>query len=208
MEILWHGESTFTIKGKKTTLAIDPVDGGKHKLDSSKADTVCMTNDYHENAKLVKGLEDADIINWPGEYEIKGAAIVAIPAFTNEQKEGDTDTGRIVLFSMLLDDVRICHLAEIGQDFDEEILSKIGGVDILFVSAASTKGLSIKKLHRAIEDIDPRVIIPMNYKDENDLDPFLKELGVTEHETLDVFEIKDKNQLPDDKTDFIVLKAV
>ncbi len=201
MEITWHGKSTFTIKGKKTTLAIDPVEG-------SKADIVCMTDDYHEKAELVKGLEEADMVNWPGEYEIKGVAIIAIPAYTNEQKEGDTDTGRIILYSMLIDDVRICHLAEIGQDFDEEILSKIGGIDILFVSAASTKGLPIKKLHRAIEDIDPRIIIPMNFKDDKELEPFLKELGVTEHETLDVFEIKDRNQLPDDKTDFIVLKSV
>lgn len=208
MEITWHGQSTFTVKGKKTSLAFDPVDGGKHKLANSKADIACMTEDYHEKAKLIKGLENADVVNWPGEYEIKGVAIIAIPAYTNEQKEGDTDTGRILLYSMLVDDVRICHLAEIGQDFDEEILSKIGDIDILFVSAASSKGLPIKKLHRAIEDIDPRVVIPMNYKDNKDLEPFLKELGVTEHETLEVFEIKDKGQLPDDKTDFIVLNAV
>lgn len=200
MEITWHGKSAFTIKGKKTTVVIDPVE-------DSKANTVCMTNDYHETAKLGKGLEDADVINWPGEYEIQGAAIVAIPAFTNERKEGDTDTGRIILFSMLVDDVRICHLAEVGQELDEEILSKIGDVDILMVSAASEKGLPVKKMHRAVEDIDPRVIIPMNYKDEKDLEPLLKELGVAEYETLETFEIKTKNELPEDKTDFIVLKA-
>lgn len=201
MEITWHGESAFTIKGKKTTVAIDPVDG-------TKADTACMTNDYDEKAKPVKGLENADVVNWPGEYEIQGAAIVAIPAYTNEQKEGDTATGRILAYSMLVDDVRICHLAEIGQELDEEILSKIGDVDILMVSAASEKALPVKKLHRAIEEIDPRVIIPMNYKDAKDLEDLLKELGVTEHETLDSFELKAKSELPDDKTDFVVLKFI
>jgi L-ascorbate metabolism protein UlaG (beta-lactamase superfamily) len=141
------------------------------------------------------------------EYEIKGAAIVAIPAFTNEQKEGDTATGRIIVFSMLVDDIRICHLAEVGQELDEEILSKIGDVDILMVSAASKKALPEKKLHRAIEAIDPRVIVPMNFKDDKDLEPLLKELGVTEHETLESYEITSKSQLPEDKTDFVVLKA-
>lgn len=208
MEITWHGGCTFTIKGKKTTLVIDPVEGGDHKLKSAKADTVCMTDDYDEKAKLVKGLEESDVINWPGEYEIKGAAIVAIPAYTNEHKEGDTASGRILVYSMEVDDIRICHLAEVGQELDEEILGKIGGVDILIVSAASQKGLTVKKLHQAIEEIDPRVILPMNFKDDKALEELLKELGVTEHETMEVFDVKAKSQLPEDKTDFIELKAV
>jgi len=201
MEITWHGDSTFTIKGKKTTLVVDPKDG-------LKADTVLMTDDYDEKAKPAKGLENANTINWPGEYEYQGAAIVAIPAYTKEQKEGDTAAGRILVYSMEVDDIRFCHLAELGKELDEEVQSKIGDVDILMVSAASKKALTVKELHKAIEAIDPRVIIPMNFKDQKELDELLKELGITEHEKLDVFEIKAKSQLPEDKTDFIELKPV
>lgn len=208
MEITWHGGSTFTIKGKKTTLIIDPVEDGNHKLKNAKANTICMTDDYDEKSKLVKGLEDANVINWPGEYEIQGAAIVAIPAYTNEQKEGDTATGRILLYSMEVDDIRICHLAEIGQDLDEEIIGKIGDVDILMVSAATEKGLTVKKLHQAVEEIDPRVVIPMNFKDDKELESLLNEFGVTEHETKERFDVKVKSELPEDKTDFVELKAV
>jgi len=208
MEISWHGESTFTIKGKKTTVIVDPIDGGKHKLKEFKGDTALLTDDYHEKAKLLKGAENADVINWPGEYEVKGAAIVAIPAYTNEKEEGNTDKGRIVIFSMLVDDVRICHLGELGQNLDEEILGKIGDVDILIVPTASKKALDNKKVHQAIEEIDPRVVIPMLYNNDEELGKLLKEMGVTEHEVLDNYEVKAKSSLPDDRTDFIVLKAV
>ncbi|MFC1810135.1 MBL fold metallo-hydrolase [Patescibacteria group bacterium] len=208
MEITWHGESTFTIKGKKTTVVVDPIEDGKHKLKELKADTVLLTDDYHEKAKLLKGAEDLDVINWPGEYEVKGAAIVAIPAYTKDKEEGDTDKGRIVIFSLLVDDVRICHLGELGQELDEEILGKIGNVDILMVPAARKKAYTVKQLHQAVEEIDPRVVIPMYYKDDAELEPLLKEMGVTEHEVQDSYEVADKSALPEDRTDFVVLKAV
>lgn len=208
MEIKWHGESTFTIKGKSTTIVIDPVESEKQKLKEVKAHTILLTDDYHEKAKLVKGGDKAEVINWPGEYEVQGAAIIAIPAYTNERVEGDTDKGRIIIFSLLVDNIRICHLAEIGQDLDEEILEKIGGVDILMVPVASKRALDNKKIHKTIEEIDPRVVIPMYYDNDEELQKFLKEMGVTDHEVLDSFEAKAKSALPEDRTDFIALKAV
>lgn len=207
MEITWHGGTTFTIKGKKTTLEFDSIEGGNHLLKSTKADTVLLTDNYDEKAKLVGGAEESDVISWPGEYEYKGAAIVAIPAFTNEKKEGDSATGRILIYSLLIDDIRIGHLAEIGQELDEDIIGKIGDIDILMVSAASEKGLPMKKLHQAVEEIDPRILIPMNFKTEAELEPLLKEMGVTEHEVKDSLEIKLKTDMPEDITDFVVLKA-
>lgn len=208
MEIKWHGESTFTLKGKSTTIVINPVEGGKHNLKEVKADTVLLTDDYHEKAKLVKGSENAQIINWPGEYEVQGAAIISIPTFTNEQEEGDSDKGRIVIFSLLIDDIRICHLGEIGQPLDEEILEKIGDIDVLVVPVASKKSLDNKKIHNVIEEIEPRIVIPMLYDNEEDLGKFLKEVGVTDHEEVESYEVKAKSALPEERTDVVVLKAV
>jgi L-ascorbate metabolism protein UlaG (beta-lactamase superfamily) len=208
MEIKWHGESTFTLKGKSTTIAINPIEGGKHNLKETKADTILLTDDYHEKAKLIKGCEKAQIINWPGEYEVQGAAIISIPAFTNEQEEGDSDKGRVLIFSFLIDDIRICHLGEIGQTLDEDILEKIGDVDLLIVPVACKRALDNKKIHNVIEEIEPRIVIPMFYDNDEDLEKFLKEVGVAEHEVVESYEIKSKSALPEDRTDFVVLKAV
>ncbi len=205
MEIKWHGGTTFTIKGKKTTIVTDPVEGGNHSLKDLKADTVLLTDDYHEKAKLIKGAENCEVINWPGEYEIQGAAIVAIPAYTNEHEEGNTDKGRIIIYSLLVDDISICHLAEIGRDPDEEVLRKIGDVDILIVPTASERALDNRKMHQTIEQVDPRVVIPMQYDKDEDLEKLLKEMGVTEHEKQDEYAVKAKSALPDDRTDFVVL---
>ena len=206
MEIIWHGERCFTIKSKNTTLIIDPYEGGKHTLKNIKADTILLTDNYDEKAKLVEGADESEIISWPGEYEIKGAAIVAIPAYTKAKEEGDTAKGRIILYSFMVDGVRIGHLGPLGEPLDEEMLSKIGDIDILLIPVAGKESLDVKKAHQIVEQIDPRVVVPMNYKD-NEVEPMLKEMGIAAPEELDSLEVNSKSQLPEDKTDLVLLKV-
>ena len=204
MEIIWHGELCFTLKGKKTTVVIDPYADDKHLLKKVKADTILLTNDYDEKAKLVEADKDVKIFNWPGEYEVKGAAIVGIPAYTSQKEEGDTAKGRIVIFSMLIDDLRLCHLGFLGEDLDDETISRIGDVDILMVPVAGPHSLDSKKAHAAIEAIEPRMVIPMNYKDDQ-IESMLKEMGIIAPKRMDVLDIKNKTQLPEETTDFVLL---
>jgi len=204
MEITWHGDRCFTIKGKNTTVVIDPYDKSDHLLEKVKADTVLLTGDYEGTAKLRPGSEDAHIINWPGEYEISGAAIVAIPAYTKEKEEGDTKKGRIVLLSFIVDDIRLCHLGNFGGEIDEETMEKIGDVDVLMVPAAGKEAVDSKKAHEIIESIDPRVVVPMHYK-ANEVETLLKQLGITDPKREDKLVISDKAQLPEEKTDFVLL---
>ncbi len=206
MEITWHGKLCFTLKGKNTTIVIDPYADDEHKLKEVKADSVLLTNNYDEDKKLISGAEKAMMINIPGEYEIKGAAIVAIPAYTKDKEEGNTAKGRIVIFSLMIDDIRICHLGMLGEDLNDEIISKIGDVDVLFVSAAGKGSLEAKKIHQVIEELEPRVIVPMNYSD-NEIEPMLKEMGIAEPRREDNLKINSRSELPDDKTDMILLNV-
>jgi L-ascorbate metabolism protein UlaG (beta-lactamase superfamily) len=204
MEITWHGELCFTLKGKKTTLVIDPYEDGKHLLKKAKVDSVLLTNDYNEKAKLIEINKEAKIFNWPGEYEVQGAAIVGIPAYTSQKEEGDPSKGRIVVFSMLVDDLRLCHLGLLGEELDDETLSRIGDVDILMIPVAGPHSLDPKKAHAVIEAIEPRMVIPMNYKDDQ-IESMLKEMGIAEPKKFDTLDIKGKAQLPEETTDFVLL---
>lgn len=207
MEIKWHGERCFTIKGKKTTIITDPIADRTHKLKKVNADTVLLSNDYEDKAKLIEGAEKAEKINWPGEYEIKGASILSIPAYTKEKEEGDTSKGRIIILSFMVDTMRICHLGLLGEEPDEEMLDKIGDVDILLLPIAGKRAVDPKKAHEIIEAIEPRVVIPMNYSNDSELEPMLKEMGVSEPEKIDVYDITSKAQLPEEKTDFVILNT-
>lgn len=204
MEITWHGERCFTIKGKNTTIVIDPYEKADHLLQKVKADTVLLTGDYEGTAKLREGGNEAQIINLPGEYEIKGAAIVAIPSYTKEKVEGDTKKGRIILFSFMVDGIRMCHLGTLGGEVDEATMEAIGDVDVLMVPAAGKEALDSRKAHEIIESIDPRIFVPMNYKD-NEVEILLKQLGITDPRKEEKLAIDGKGQLPEDKTECVLL---
>lgn len=207
MEIKWHGKRCFTVKGKNTTIVIDPIADRDHTLKKVDADTVLLSNDYEDQAKLVEGSEKAEKINWPGEYEIRGASIMSIPAYTKEKEDGDTSKGRIIILSFMVDSIRVCHLGLIGEELDEETIEKIGDVDVLLLPIAGKRSLEPKKAHEIVEKIEPRVVIPMNYDNDSQLEPMVKEMGVSDPEKLDSYEVTSKTQLPDEKTDFVILNV-
>ncbi|MBD3156713.1 hypothetical protein GF369_02690, partial [Candidatus Peregrinibacteria bacterium] len=76
--------------------------------------------------------------------------------------------------------------------------------DVLMVPAAGKEVLDSKKAHEVIESIDPRVVIPMNYKDD-EVDILLKQLGISDPREEEVLEIDGKGELPDDKTECVLL---
>lgn len=204
MEIKWHGERCFTIKGKNTTIVIDPYEKSDHLLKTVKADTVLLTGDYDGTAKLREGADKAKIINWPGEYEIKGAAIVAIPSYSKIVSKDDKTGGKIILFSFMVDGIRFCHLGTLGGEVDEDTMEAIGDVDVLMVPAAGKEALDSKKAHEIIESIDPRIVVPMNYKN-NEVEVLLKQLGITDPRKEETLTIAGKSQLPEDKTECVLL---
>jgi len=204
MEITWHGERCFTIKGEDTSIVIDPYEKGEHLLKQVDADTVLLTDDYEGMAVLREGAKKSQIINWPGEYEVKGVAVVAIPSYTKENLEEDTKKARIILFSFMVDGIRMCHLGTLGGEVDEETIEKIGNIDVLMVPAAGEEVLDSKKAHEVIESIDPRIVIPMNYKGE-EVDALLKQLGITDPRKEETLTISGKGQLPEEKTEFVLL---
>ncbi len=204
MEIMWHGERCFTIKGKETTIVVDPYEKADHALKEVKADTVLLTGDYDGTAILKKGADKAQIVNWPGEYEIKGVPIVAIPSYSKQVLESDKTGGKIILFSFMVDGIKLCHLGTLGGEVDEETMEKIGDVDVLMVPAAGKEALDSKKAHEIIESIDPRIVVPMNYKG-SEVEILLKQLGITDPRKEKTLIITSKAQLPEEKTEFVLL---
>ncbi len=199
MEILWHGNSCFTLKCKELTLVINP----DKQAGALKGDIVLSS--------LKSGLEKIEgekrVFDWPGEYETNGVAISAIPAWTKskskELSEGEGET--TILFYVEMEDVKICHLGELGHVLTSDMVNLIGDVDILLVSVGDKSNLGAKKATEVIESIDPRVVIPMG---EAHPGPFLKEIGCESFTVEDKFAVKGESDLPEDKRLYVVLNKV
>jgi len=198
MEIIWHGNTCFTLKDKKATIIINP-DKEARQL---KGDVVLTS--LGKNTAEVK--DSYEILDWPGEYEVKGVAMMGIPAWTKskskEEEEGEKGEDTMIFFADM-GGIKICHLDSIGHALSSDAVKMIGDVDILLMDPTKEGNLGLKKAMEILESIDPKAVILMG---KGDFKEFLKEVGAENIEPKDLYEIDSLSQLPPDKREYILLR--
>lgn len=198
MEILWHGQTCFTLKGSCATLVTDPYGGIGLKLPKLKADLVTVSQQAPEFNEVSAVEGTPKVFDWPGEYEASGVLAMAIEA------------GEKLIFHIEMDAIRLAHLGTLDTKLTESMIEQLGDVDILLIPVGGAGALDAKMAHEVIEQIEPRVVIPMHYQIEGltekvaGVAPFLKEIG-GHMEPQDKFVIKGRGSLPEETTQFVVL---
>lgn len=198
MDIIWHGQSCFTIKGKKGTVVTNPF-ADDVKSEKLKGDIILVTDIPSEKGgkkptkKLTAVAGEPKIFDIPGEYEVTEIAVIGMPV--PEDKK--------TVYLLRVDDMAICFLGNIDKPLPAEAIEKIGDVDVLMIPVGGIDCLDAKKAHELIESIEPRIVVPMSYED---LTMFMKNSGVTP-EAKDIFSIANKGQLPQDKLEYVVLNV-
>lgn len=182
VEIVSLGLSSFKISGKEINIVCDPYhdEAVGLKFPKVEADVVTISHDHkgHNNREGVKG--NFICFDAPGEYEIKGAEITGVQSFHDEKGGGEQGLNTVFVFK--IDDLKLCHLGDLGREPSSEQLDQIDGIDILFIPVGGHLTVDAKKAARVVAEINPKIVIPIHYRigDRNDLDPvdeFLKEIG-------------------------------
>ncbi len=216
MNIIWYGQSCFklsssakNLSGEPITLITDPFDksiGLNPPRTSADIVTVSHQHKDHNNVAAIKN--DPFIVDGPGEYEIKGITIEGIPSFHNK-KQG-AERGDNTIYVIKMDEIKICHLGDLGHSLTDEQMAKIDGIDILMIPVGGNYTLSWDEADSVINQIEPRIVIPMHYhlpglKIKLDpVDKFCKEMGVSTKETVSKISLK-KKDLPQEKTEVMVM---
>jgi L-ascorbate metabolism protein UlaG (beta-lactamase superfamily) len=110
-----------------------------------------------------------------------------------------------------LNGIYLCHLGSLGTKLTPEQLEQIGDVDILFVPVGGKESIDAKKAKEVIEQIEPRLIIPMAYDTEgskcgfDSLETFLSQMGAEGAESTDTFVLK-RSELPEDASKVVVIQ--
>ncbi len=208
MDIIWHGYTCFTIKTKEGAAVINPYSSNIGlKLPPLKAGVTLLSGE-ESDYDLKAVTTETKILNWPGEYEVGGIAITA-QLLSSETEKGVHN----MLYMLDAEGLKICYLSNLSGSFTEEIIENIGEVDVLILPVGADKDAP-KKAHQLIEQIEPRAVVPMLFKtdgligDTQGIEDFAKQAGLTTIETRDKFTLGNKNDLPEDKTEFVILKPV
>lgn len=169
MQIQYYGLSCFKITTKPAGRAtddvaffIDPFDKETGlRPPQGQADIVFVSHDHHDhnNTSAIKG--SPVIINTPGEYAVKGINVVGIDAF-HDSEEG-ASRGRSTIFIFEAEELKICHLGDLGSELTGKQLEEIDGVDVLFIPVGGKYTIDGKKAAEIVRKIEPAIVIPMHY---------------------------------------------
>ena len=181
VEIVALGHSSYKFNGKDISVIADPYhdDSVGMKFPKVEADVVTISHEHpnHNNREGVRG--SYICFDSPGEYEIKGAEIVGIQSFHDENKGADRGPNTIFVYE--IDDTKMCHLGDLGHELSSEQVEKIDGIDVLFIPVGGKVTIDAKKAAKVVAAINPKIVVPMHYKNSKmDIDPveaFLSEIG-------------------------------
>ncbi|MBO0686283.1 MAG: MBL fold metallo-hydrolase [Candidatus Dormibacteraeota bacterium] len=183
MDVTWLGHGCFRLRGKNAAVVNDPFPPALGpKLPRLEADLVTISHE-HENHAYTKAVKDgAYLIQGPGEYEVAGVVVNGL--LTYHDAANGAEYGRNTVYVIELDDVRVCHLGDLGHGLDDAALGAIGNVDLLLAPVGGGRALDAAKAAEVVRQVEPRVVVPMHYglpavkKDLEPVERFLREMGV------------------------------
>lgn len=194
MIIQYHGDACIRITGKngpqEFIVLLDPYDSkttGLKPLRPSSVDVVCSTT-----GALPPFAEGPSIIRGPGEYEVKGVSVTGIPC------EGRT------IYRIIADGISIGHLGNTSAALDDAMIDRLGELDVLILPIGGKEVLSAKLASGMVEQIEPRVVIPIQYAIHGAMLPyespaaFCKEMGCSETGAEEKLKLT-KSDLPSDE---------
>ncbi|MEJ5313159.1 MULTISPECIES: MBL fold metallo-hydrolase [Anaerolinea] len=210
MEIFWYGHSCFRLVERgMASIVTDPFDHrvvGYEPL-KLRADVVTISHDSpsHNYVDGVKGT--SHVITGPGEYEIGGVFITGVQ--TNH-RNGKEDTPRNTLYVFDYNGINVAHLGDLNHVPSQTEVESLGTVHIALVPVGDGSSLNASRAAEVISLLEPNIVIPMHYHTPacnlklDSLNKFLKEMGLSEIETLPSLKISGTAGLPEE-TRVIVL---
>lgn len=184
MEITLIGHSCFRIKGKEVTLVTDPFDSSiGYSIGELTAGIVTLSHNHPGHHNLTGVVGGPKVINRPGEYEIGGVFVTGIRTF-HDADQG-VNRGKNITYLIKMDDIRLCHLGDLGHLLSPSQIEDLGSIDVLFVPVGGVSTINGKMAAEIVKLLNPKIIIPMHYKTETvtwleSADNFLKEIGLSD----------------------------
>jgi len=168
MLITYHGHSTFKLKGKLGSVVTDPYHAGIGlQLSTLSADIVTVSHDHSdhnsiEQVKTTARRQRPFIIKKPGEYEIGGISVFGVPTF--HDANNGVERGSNTVFTILIDELRVCHLGDLGHELTVTQQEEIGSVDVLLCPVGGVFTIDPKQAMKVIRMLEPSIVIPMHFR--------------------------------------------
>lgn len=168
MKVKWLGHASFLLTSDQGTRVVTdpytPAGPITYGPIQETADVVTISHEHgdHNNAAAVKG--NPTVVKGAGTKEVKGIAISGVGTFHDTAQGGQR--GSNTVFCLTMDDMRVCHLGDLGHTLSDQEASQIGAVDVLMIPVGGYFTIDAAVAAEVCNKLKPRVVIPMHYKTE------------------------------------------
>jgi len=175
MQVEWYGQSAFRLSAPEATVFIDPfadlsqlVGPGVRfdypSVEGVSADLLLVTHEHmdHNGVDLIGG-EPVILRSTAGRLESPIGEIIAV-ASEHDEAAG-TERGPNTIFVFTLDELRVCHFGDFGQQALRDAQAEaIGHVDLLIVPVGDGPTIGAVQAQAIAERLQPRWVVPMHYR--------------------------------------------
>ena len=177
MELTWYGRTCIRLRGRDAVVVADPyqsVVGPTGRGITGEIVTYSHPDDQplpkakgkrsrDGSTVLPTSLEDAFVLDGPGEYEVKDVLVTGVRTYRDDAR--GEERGQQVAFVVELDGLHTIHLGEIGHLLTEEKIGDIGPVDIACVPIGGS--LSPTRTAELVAQLDPKIVVVMPLDEES-----------------------------------------
>ena len=159
MKITWIGHACFKIESNGCTLILDPYEDGYvpglKPLRESANMVLCSHEHGDHNAK--------DLIEIT-EGKSSPFTITTIETFHDEVQGAKRGPDTI----HIIDDgsFRIAHLGDLGCELEKEQIEQLKNLDVCMIPVGGHYTIDGKQAAELVHQIQPRIVIPMHYRDD------------------------------------------
>lgn len=158
LELRWYGHACFALKCKEFTVVFDPYEDnyvrGFGALDVA-ADLVLCSHTQHSdhNARhVVKPLEGHE----------NPFTVTAIETF--HDPEGGALRGRNTIHVLQAGNLKAAHFGDLGCELTPAQLADLQGLDVAMIPIGGYYTIGPKEAKALLDQIRPKVVIPMHYR--------------------------------------------
>ncbi len=205
MKLQYLGHSCFRIISEMgMTIVTDPYKPSMVGLPMPqvRCDVVTMSH-HHDDHDCM-----ANVLGAPTEIDVEiscAADDVAIESFfTFHDEQKGKLRGKNLVFTFVVDGIRIAHLGDVGC-LDENVTQKLSGCDLLLLPVGGNYTIDHIGAKWYVDKIQPKIVVPMHYSFANSkidvapIDNFLQQFAEEQiryvGDTLNLFD-DPQNQIP------------
>jgi L-ascorbate metabolism protein UlaG (beta-lactamase superfamily) len=169
VKIKWCGHATFHITAASGIKIItDPnepggYDGALGYGSIPDLIDIALVSHDHPDHNFVQALQGKPrVVKGPGTHTVSGITFKGVSTYHDTSR--GSERGENVIFCFTVDDVRLCHLGDLGHPLDAKAASAIGTVDVLMMPVGGFYTIDAAAATNVMNTLKPRLVIPMHFK--------------------------------------------